>query len=60
MVKHLPPVIKHLLSLRCPNAHPSPPLPKLYGILSSTLTDAKQRKAETGWLVLAVRELFGS
>jgi hypothetical protein len=56
MVKHLPPAIKHLLSLRNPNSHPSPPLSKLHGILNSTLTDAKRRKAENGWLVLTVRE----
>jgi hypothetical protein len=56
MVKHLPPTIKHLLSLRNPNSHLSPPLLKLHGILNSTLTDAKQRKAENGWLVLTVCE----
>src|ERR1700734_2980458 len=56
MVKHLPPAIKHLLSLRNPNSHLSPPLLKLHGILDSTLTDAKQRKAENGWLVLTVCE----
>jgi len=56
MGKHLPPAIKHLLSLRHPNARPSPPLSMLHRILGSTLADAKQRKAETGWLVLAVRE----
>jgi len=60
MVKHLPPAIKHLLSLRNPNSHPSPPLPRLHGILSSTLADAKARKAETGWLVLAVRKALTS
>ena len=56
MVKHLPPAIKHLLSLRNPNSHSSPSLHKLHGILNSTLTDAKRRKAENGWLVLTVCE----
>ncbi|KIM91020.1 hypothetical protein PILCRDRAFT_811534 [Piloderma croceum F 1598] len=58
MVKHLPPAIKHLLSLRNPNSHPSPPLLKLHGILNSTLTDAKRRKAENGWLVLTTCTLL--
>lgn len=54
-VKHLPPVIKQLLTLRSPQL-PSPPLPsKLSAILSSTFKDAQRRKAENGWLTLTVR-----
>ncbi|KAF7981618.1 hypothetical protein HWV62_32694 [Athelia sp. TMB] len=58
MVKHLPPAIKQLLSLRNPNSFPSPPISKLHGVLSSTWNDAKQRRAETGWLVLATCTLL--
>jgi hypothetical protein len=50
----LSPVIKQLLTLRSPNALPSPPLTKLLGVFTDTFNDAKERKAETGWLVLTV------
>lgn len=54
MVLHLPPAIKHLLTLRNPNVLPGPPAAKLNAILSSTFRDARVKKAETGWLVLTV------
>ncbi|KAG1715931.1 hypothetical protein ID866_1220 [Astraeus odoratus] len=53
MVKQLPPVIKHLLTLRNPEAWPSPPIERLNGVLTRTLNEAKQRNAENGWLVLS-------
>lgn len=55
MVKHLPPAVKHLLTLRNPNPLPSPPLSQLHAVFNRTLADARQKKAETGWLVLTVR-----
>jgi hypothetical protein len=55
MVKHLPPAVKHLLTLRNPEVWPSPSLGKLHGVFNRTLNEAKQRNAENGWLVLSVR-----
>ncbi|KAF7352919.1 hypothetical protein MVEN_01259200 [Mycena venus] len=52
MVKHLPPAIKHLLTLRNPNTLPGPPVPKLHAVLTSSYRSAKDRNAETAWLVL--------
>ncbi|KAJ6539172.1 hypothetical protein B0H19DRAFT_1177516 [Mycena capillaripes] len=52
MVKHLPPAIKHLLTLRNPATLPAPPLPKLHAALTSSYRSAKDRNAETAWLVL--------
>jgi len=52
MVKHLPPTIKQLLTLRNPNTLPAPPLPKLHAVLTSSYRSARERKAETAWLVL--------
>jgi hypothetical protein len=54
MVKHLPLVIKELLSIRNQNPLPGPPLGKLNELLTSAYRDARQKKAETGWLVLTV------
>ena len=54
MVK-LPPAIKQLLPLRNPHPFPNPSAQKLNSILSSTFSEARQRKAENGWLVLSVR-----
>ena len=54
MVKHLPPVVKQLLSSRSAQSLPSPPIPKLHAVLTSTFNDAQQRKVENGWLVLSV------
>jgi len=58
MVTHLPPSIKHLLSLRNPNSLPSPSLPILHAVLKRTQVDAKAKRAETGWLVLATCTLL--
>ncbi|KAJ7507596.1 hypothetical protein B0H11DRAFT_2313698 [Mycena galericulata] len=52
MVKHLPPAIKHLLTLRNPATLPAPPVPKLHAILTSSYRSARDRNAETAWLVL--------
>ncbi|KAJ6629168.1 hypothetical protein B0H10DRAFT_1777157 [Mycena sp. CBHHK59/15] len=52
MVKHLSPSIKHLLTLRNPATLPAPSFPKLHAILTSSYRDAKDRNAETAWLVL--------
>ncbi|KAF9649637.1 hypothetical protein BDM02DRAFT_3094393 [Thelephora ganbajun] len=54
----LPATIKQLLKLRGPNPSPPPPIPKLNGILKSTLFDAKQKNAETAWLVLTTCTLL--
>lgn len=51
----LSPAIKHLLTLRNPNALPSPPLTQLNRVFAKTLQDAKIKKVETGWLVATVR-----
>ncbi|KAH7887914.1 hypothetical protein F5I97DRAFT_922286 [Phlebopus sp. FC_14] len=58
MVPHLPPVVKQLLTLRNPNAWPSPPLDRLHGVFASTLNEAKRRNAENGWLVLSTCTLL--
>ncbi len=55
MVKHLPPAVKQLLTLRNPQPRPAPPLSRLNAVLASTFQDAKAKKAERGWLTLAVR-----
>lgn len=60
MVKHLPPAVKQLLTLRNPNSFAGPPAGRLYGVLNKTFTDAKQRQAETGWLVLSTCTLLTS
>ncbi|KAF5393823.1 hypothetical protein D9757_000191 [Collybiopsis confluens] len=58
MVKHMPSPIKQLLTLRNPHPLPSPPLFQVHQVLSKTHLDAKSRKAETGWLVLAACTLL--
>ena len=55
VVKHLPPAVKHLLTLRNPNSLPGPPAAQLNKIFTSTFNDAKQKKVEKGWLTLTVR-----
>ncbi|KAJ7781424.1 hypothetical protein B0H16DRAFT_1404841 [Mycena metata] len=52
MVKHLPPTIKHLLTLRNPATLPAPPISKLHAVLTNTYRGARERNAETAWLVL--------
>lgn len=54
MVRHLPPTVKQLLTLRTPQPRSPPPYSKLHSVLVSTLQDAKLKKAERGWLTLAV------
>jgi hypothetical protein len=56
MVKHLPPSIKQLLTLRNPNVLPSPPLSQLHALFADTRRDACARtpNVEKGWLVLTV------
>lgn len=54
MVAHLPPAVKHLLTLRSPHSLPGPPLAKLNDIFTRTFTDAQQRQVEKGWLTLTV------
>ncbi|KAJ7904366.1 hypothetical protein B0H14DRAFT_3103201 [Mycena olivaceomarginata] len=57
MVKHLPPAIKHLLTLRNPATLPAPPVSKLHAVLTSSYRSAKERNAETAWLVLTACSL---
>ncbi|RDX53132.1 hypothetical protein K466DRAFT_477703 [Polyporus arcularius HHB13444] len=58
MVKHLPPAVKQLLTLRNPQPRPAPPLSRLNAVLASTFQDAKAKKAERGWLTLATCTLL--
>ncbi|KAG2146641.1 hypothetical protein DEU56DRAFT_147859 [Suillus clintonianus] len=58
MVKHLPPAVKQLLTLRNPDAWPSPSLGRLHNVFNRTLNEAKQRNAENGWLVLSTCTLL--
>ncbi|RDB22718.1 Dol-P-Man:Man(5)GlcNAc(2)-PP-Dol alpha-1,3-mannosyltransferase [Hypsizygus marmoreus] len=58
MVKHLPPPIKHLLTLRNPNVLPGPSVSRLHSLFTRTSHDAKLKKAETGWLVLTTCTLL--
>ncbi|KAI0692654.1 hypothetical protein BC835DRAFT_1356381 [Cytidiella melzeri] len=57
-VKHLPPVIKHLLTLRNPLLPPPPPVSKLGQILTTTYKDAQRKNAEKGWLTLTTCTLL--
>lgn len=57
-VKHLPSSVKLLLSLRSPNLPKAPTVSSLHSVLSKTSSDAKQRNAETGWLVLTTCTLL--
>ncbi|KAI0723387.1 hypothetical protein C8Q76DRAFT_722693 [Earliella scabrosa] len=58
MVKHLPPAVKQLLTLRTPNPRPAPSLSRLNAVLTSTSQDAKSKKAERGWLTLTTCTLL--
>ncbi|KAG6832966.1 hypothetical protein H0H92_004850 [Tricholoma furcatifolium] len=60
MVKHLPPSVKHLLTLRNPHVLPSPPVAKLQSLFSRTSQEAKLKNAETGWLVLTTCTLLSA
>nr|GAT53961.1 predicted protein [Mycena chlorophos] len=52
MVKHLPPAVKQLLTLRNPNPLPAPADHKLRSVLTKTYRSAVDRNATTAWLVL--------
>ncbi|KAF8974392.1 hypothetical protein BDZ97DRAFT_1935297 [Flammula alnicola] len=54
----LTPTIKHLLTLRNPNVLPSPPLSQLNRVFTNTFRDARNKKAETGWLVATTCSLL--
>ncbi|CAL1702234.1 unnamed protein product [Somion occarium] len=54
----LSPAIKHLLTVRNPNAPPAPPIAKLFSVLKSTHSDARQKQAVNGWLTLATCSLL--
>jgi len=49
----LPGALKHILTLRTPNALASPGLTKLAPVLRTTWYEAVARKAENGWLAVA-------
>ncbi|TFK76088.1 hypothetical protein BDN72DRAFT_831535 [Pluteus cervinus] len=58
MVAHLPPAVKHLVTLRNPHTLPGPALPKLRNVFASTFREAQDKKARTGWLVLTTCALL--
>jgi len=53
MVRHIPPTIKQLLTLRNPDAFVGPST-WLDHLFDSTYTNARMKGAATGWLVLTV------
>ncbi|KAJ3476960.1 hypothetical protein NLI96_g10795 [Meripilus lineatus] len=57
-VKHLPPVVKQLLTLRNPNLPTNPSIGKLSAVFNTTFDDAKRRRAEKGWLTLTTCTLL--
>ena len=54
MVRHIPPTIKQLLTLRNPNAFVGPSISSLDHLFDQTYTNARMQGAGTGWLVLTV------
>ncbi|EJF62973.1 hypothetical protein DICSQDRAFT_83777 [Dichomitus squalens LYAD-421 SS1] len=58
MVKHLPPTVKQLLTLRNPQPRAAPQSSRLNAVLTTTYQDAKAKKAEKGWLTLATCTLL--
>jgi len=54
MIRHLPPPIKRLLTLRNPDAYPGPSVVRLNWLFQKMYADATLKGAETGWLVLTV------
>lgn len=42
------------MTLRNPEAWPSPPAEHLHSVFTTTLNEARQRNAVNGWLVLSV------
>lgn len=53
-VKHLPPAVKHLLTLRNPGLPAPPSIGSLNSVFKTTFDDAKRKRAEKGWLTLTV------
>ncbi|KAI0751352.1 hypothetical protein C8Q80DRAFT_1156868 [Daedaleopsis nitida] len=58
MVKHLPPAVKQLLTLRTPQPRLTPQSSRLNAILTSTFQDAKAKNVERGWLTLTTCTLL--
>ena len=54
MVRHIPPIIKQLLTLRNPDAFVGPSISWLDPLFNKTYTNARMKRAGTGWLVLTV------
>ncbi|KAH6915254.1 hypothetical protein BKA70DRAFT_1258468 [Coprinopsis sp. MPI-PUGE-AT-0042] len=54
----LTPSLKHLLTLRNPQGPPSPSVHRLNSVFAKTYRNAQEKKAETGWLVLATSTLL--
>ena len=54
MVRHIPPTIKQLLTLRNPDAFVGPSISWLDHLFDKTYTNARVKGAGTGWLVLTV------
>ena len=59
-VRHLPPSIKQLLTLRNPNLPPQTPLNKLGAVFRSTFDDAQRKNALNGWLTLTASPDLGA
>jgi len=58
MVRHIPPTIKQLLTLRNPDAFVGPSISWLDHLFDSTYTNARMKGAGTGWLVLTTCTLL--
>ncbi|KAI0092787.1 hypothetical protein BDY19DRAFT_883335 [Irpex rosettiformis] len=58
VVKHLPPAVKQLLTLRSPGLPSAPPVSKLSAVLTSTFNDAQRKNVEKGWLTLTTCTLL--
>jgi len=54
MVRHLPPTIKQLLTLRNPDAFAGLPMSRLNFLFNKTYADARLKGAGRAWLVLTV------
>jgi hypothetical protein len=57
MVRHLPPTIRQLLTLRNLDAFVGPSASRLDYLFDKTQNDARLKGAGTGWLVLTVHDL---
>ncbi|KAF8505533.1 hypothetical protein F5888DRAFT_1649837, partial [Russula emetica] len=58
MVRHIPPTIKKLLTLRSPDAFVGPPMFRLNCLFKKTYADACLKGAGTAWLVLTTCTLL--